>query len=229
MSEMKKEYIVDESAESKEVFEKRVAEIICALKEKYQLDFTDRRIPESRIVELLARIQNVFGSLENVRDKKILDLGGGARIDKETLEIMEKIEEIDRDKNPLEYKRLENILIEKGKYDVATSDGEFEPWLSRALLELGAHPVVVDIGDNEGEEFEHYQRNLLESGALDFLADKSFDGVIMSLLLNSPQLMEKTSITEREKMKEELMKQIKRLLKDDGKEIDVHGYIENAD
>jgi len=37
---------------------------------------------------------------------------------------------------------------------------EFEPWMCRLLVELGAHPVGLDIGDLGGEAFEHHRVDL---------------------------------------------------------------------
>src|SRR2546428_5018257 len=36
----------------------------------------------------------------------------------------------------------------------------FEPWFSRLLVELGADPVAIDLGDLEGEPFEHHRVDL---------------------------------------------------------------------
>jgi hypothetical protein len=88
-------------------------------------------------------------------------------------------------------------------------------------LELGAEPVGVDIGNLEGEEFEHYQLNLLRKKTLDFLPDHSFDAINMSLLLSSPQLEKISTMKQREEMEVELKHQVERLLKDDGKIIEM--------
>jgi hypothetical protein len=56
---------------------------------------------------------------------------------------------------------------------------EFEPWMCRLLLELGAHPVGLDIGAITDEAFEHHRVDLGVPGALDFLATESFDGPSM--------------------------------------------------
>ncbi len=64
---------------------------------------------------------------------------------------------------------------------------EFEPWMCRLLLELGARPVGLDIGDNTGEAFEHHRIDLGAPGALDFLATGSFDAIHESRLFGSPE------------------------------------------
>jgi hypothetical protein len=64
---------------------------------------------------------------------------------------------------------------------------EFEPWMCRLLLELGARPVGIDIGDLEGEAFEHHRVDLGVPGALDILASGSFDAIHESRLFGSPE------------------------------------------
>jgi hypothetical protein len=64
---------------------------------------------------------------------------------------------------------------------------EFEPWMCRLLLELGAHPVGLDIGDNTDEAFEHHRVDLGVPGALDFLTTGSFDAIHESRLFGSPE------------------------------------------
>lgn len=64
---------------------------------------------------------------------------------------------------------------------------EFEPWMCRLLLELGAHPVGLDIGDLADEAFEHHRVDLGVPGALDFLATESFDAIHESRLFGSPE------------------------------------------
>ncbi len=63
----------------------------------------------------------------------------------------------------------------------------FEPWMARLLAELGAQPVVVDIGDLDRETFEHYRVDLGYPRALDFLPDASFDAIHESRLFGSPE------------------------------------------
>jgi len=64
---------------------------------------------------------------------------------------------------------------------------EFEPWMCRLLLELGARPVGIDIGDLAGESFEHHRVDLGVPGGLDFLATGSFDAIHESRLFGSPE------------------------------------------
>ena len=64
---------------------------------------------------------------------------------------------------------------------------EFEPWMCRLLLELGARPVGIDIGDLTGEAFEHHNVDLGVPGALDFLPTAAFDAIHESRLFGSPE------------------------------------------
>ncbi len=64
---------------------------------------------------------------------------------------------------------------------------EFEPWMCRLLVELGARPVGIDIGDLSAEAFVHHRVDLGVVGALDFLATGSFDAIHESRLFGSPE------------------------------------------
>ncbi len=182
--------------------------IVHGLKEKYGLEIVASSEPW--IISYIREIRRNFGGLENVRGKRILDLGCGSTLDEETKQIIKasggKLDLVEED------------LRSKGKLDVARYF-VFQPWICRILLELGANPVGVDVGSNQDEKFENYQLDLSQKGALDFLPDKSFDGFNLKSLLDSPQLGMSKSKKEREAMKLEIERQRKRLLKDDGKVI----------
>jgi len=90
----------------------------------------------------------------------------------------------------------------------------FEPWFSRLLVELGAEPVAIDLGDLEGEAFEHHRVDLGAAGALDFLPTASFDGVQDSRLFGSPEFLAAYPGAEhRARVKAELKRQERRLLR----------------
>ncbi len=92
---------------------------------------------------------------------------------------------------------------------------EFEPWMCRLLLELGARPVGVDIGDLSGASFEHYRIDLGVPGALDVLATGSFDAIHESRLFGSPEFQAAHgSATER--VRGEIHRQERRLLRPGG-------------
>jgi hypothetical protein len=92
---------------------------------------------------------------------------------------------------------------------------EFEPWMCRLLAALGAHPVAVDIGDLEGEGFEHYRADLGEPGALGFLASRSFDAIHESRLFGSPEFRSRYG-TETDRVRTEIHDQERRLLRPGG-------------
>ncbi len=92
---------------------------------------------------------------------------------------------------------------------------EFEPWMCRLLLELGAHPVGVDIGDLSGEAFEHHRIDLGIPGALDVLPAGSFDAVHESRLFGSPEFRAAHGPAT-ERVRREVHRQERRLLRPGG-------------
>ncbi len=92
---------------------------------------------------------------------------------------------------------------------------EFEPWMCRLLLELGAHPVGLDIGDNAGEAFEHHRVDLGVIGALDFLATASFDAIHESRLFGSPEFRSAHGPAT-QRVRREIHRQERRLLRSGG-------------
>ncbi len=110
---------------------------------------------------------------------------------------------------------------------------KYEPWFCRILKRLGADPVGIDIEKQKQENFTSYQRDLSILGAIDeeTFPDHFFDGVDLQLLTTSPKfedhLISKGRFTtsEMNKMFQEIARQIKRVLKPDGKVIFVEGRI----
>jgi len=92
---------------------------------------------------------------------------------------------------------------------------EFEPWMCRLLLGLGAHPVGLDIGDNADEAFEHHEVDLGVPGALDFLATGSFDAVHESRLFGSPEFRSAHGPAT-ERIRREIHRQERRLMRSGG-------------
>ena len=92
---------------------------------------------------------------------------------------------------------------------------EFEPWMCRLLLDLGAHPVGLDLGDLAGEAFEHHRVDLGIPGALDFLASGSFDAIHESRLFGSPEFRSAHGPAT-ERIRREIHRQERRLLRPDG-------------
>jgi hypothetical protein len=92
---------------------------------------------------------------------------------------------------------------------------EFEPWMCRLLLALGAHPVGLDIGDLAGETFEHHYVDLGVPGALDFLPTASFDAIHESRLFGSPEFRAAYGPAT-ERVRREIHRQERRLLRPGG-------------
>ncbi|MFH1222381.1 MAG: hypothetical protein V1492_04825 [Candidatus Micrarchaeota archaeon] len=106
----------------------------------------------------------------------------------------------------------------------------YEPWLCRALNELGAFPTGIDFNSLDGEPFNHQVVDLSLKGALDFLSTSSFDAINSRFLLGadcasfSPTferiVVERDARVDSEvkvkEMKEEFMQQALRLLKEGG-------------
>jgi hypothetical protein len=91
----------------------------------------------------------------------------------------------------------------------------FEPWMCRLLLELGARPVGIDIGDLAHEAFEHHRVDLAVPGALDFLATGSFDAIHESRLFGSPEFRDAHGRAT-ERIRGEIHRQEGRLLRPGG-------------
>jgi hypothetical protein len=100
---------------------------------------------------------------------------------------------------------------------------EFEPWMCRLLLALGAQPVGLDIGDLAGEAFEHHRVDLGVAGALDFLATGSFDAVHESRLFGSPEFRAAYSPATK-RIRREIHGQERRLLRPGGIVIHSDGH-----
>lgn len=142
----------------------------------------------------LEAVREAFGDIQNVKGKRILDIACGS--------------------NGSEF-----------------GDTPHAPWFCRSLKELGANVVGVDIGDLNGEEFEHHKLDLSVPGALDIFPDHSFDAINSVAFFDSPRLMmehirlSSTVIASDSGLINRTMKeigsQIKRLLKEDGKLLNI--------
>lgn len=83
------------------------------------------------------------------------------------------------------------VILDLGCGSNNSRDGivdSFEPWLCRALYELGASPIGIDLYIS-GEEFESHSLNLLDNPSFDFLEDDSVDMVNACKFFDSPALL----------------------------------------
>jgi len=92
----------------------------------------------------------------------------------------------------------------------------FIPNLCRLLHELGAHPIGIDLGNLDNEEFEHHYVDLMEKNSLRFLPDFSIDVAIAIDLFTSPSLEERFGINAGKKLEENLLPQLERIVKPEG-------------
>jgi len=156
---------------------------------------------EDILSQMLGRLARSFGSLTAVRGKRILDIACGSNTSKAPSRF--------RIRTPFGH-----LLLGRPRSGYAAL---FEPWFCRILLQLGADPVGVDFGDLEGEDFTHYRVDLGRSGALDFLPERSFDGIQDSRLFGSPEFTTQfPNQSDRLNVGREIRRQEQRLLKASG-------------
>ena len=155
---------------------------------------------EDIIKQMFGRLANSYPILTDVQNKKILDIACGSNTSKLPTSFF-----------------LGSLF---GGRSVGINRGYtalFEPWFCRILFELGAIPVGVDFGDLEQEVFIHHRVDLGKPGALDFLPDRSFDGIQDSRLFGSPEFTAQFhNQADRLKVAQEIRRQEQRLLKIDG-------------
>jgi len=151
------------------------------------------------IKQLVGRIFRAYGTLAALKGRRILDIACGSSTSKAP---------------PLIYV---DTPVGEQQIPIAGIEGytaQFEPWFCRILLELGANPVGIDMGNLDGESFEHHKVDLGRPGALDFLPDRSFDAVQDSRLFGSPEFTAQfPNRADRRKVAEEIWRQEQRLLK----------------
>ena len=177
--------------------------LIDALDSRYSLLRKLDREPgvEDILAQMLGRLASSFGSLWNLRGRRILDVPCGSNTSKAPATV--------------------DIRTPLGRLKLGPRHGGytalFEPWFCRMLLLLDADPVGVDSCDLEGEPFEHYTVDLGQPDALNFLPDASFDGVQDSRLFGSPEFTAQfPDSSDRLAVAQELLRQERRLLKPGG-------------
>jgi hypothetical protein len=181
-----------------------IASALFALDEKHALAQKISREPglAEIVKQLIGRILRAFGTLPALRDQRILDIACGSSSSKAPSFV------------------FVNTPFGEGRIPVPATDGyaaQFEPWFCRILLEFGADPVGLDLGNLDGEAFEHYRVDLGQPGALNFLPDRSFDAVHDSRLFGSPEFTAQfPNQADRRKIAAEIWRQEQRLLKTGG-------------
>lgn len=181
-----------------------IARTFTALEDKYSLSQKIAREPglSEIIKQLMGRISTAYRGFTVLKGKRILDIACGSNTSKAPSYIF-----VD---TPFGEKRIPIDSIEG-------YTAQFEPWFCRILLELGADPVGLDLGNLDGEIFEHHPVDLGLPGALDFLPSHSFDAVQDSRLFGSPEFTAQFPNQEdRIKIAVEIWSQEQRLLKANG-------------
>ncbi len=174
-----------------------------SLETSFELTEKINREPETLeiLVQLYDRVVAAYGRLPLIEGKRILDLACGSRTSKAPSGVT-------------------RILPSKGGIGRRREGGYtslFEPWLCRILSSLGAQPVGIDLGDLDGEGFEHYRLDLSRAGALDFLLPHSFDAVHDSRLFGSPEFTAaRPHRSEVLRIAREIVRQEARVLRQDG-------------
>jgi hypothetical protein len=190
--------------EAREEFTRRISSVVQTLDERYDLANKVAKEPGTLeiILQLFERLIYTYGDLSSISGKRILDIACGSNTSKAPTTI--------HIRTPFRKKVIHPALKEG-------YTAQFEPWFCRILLALDAHPVGVDIGDLDGEAFEHYQADLGREGALDFFPDHSFDGIQDSRLFGSPEFTTQfPRRADRLKVAREIRDQERRLLKEGG-------------
>jgi hypothetical protein len=175
-----------------------------ALDDSYALSQKITREPglEEIIKQLAGRIYQAYGTFAALKGKRILDIACGSNTSRAPSFI------------------FVNTPFGENRIPIPATEGytaQFEPWFCRMLLELDADPVGIDLGNLDGETFEHYPINLGQLGALDFLPGSSFDAVHDSRLFGSPEFTTQfPNQKDRLKIAAEIWGQEQRLLKPGG-------------
>jgi hypothetical protein len=181
-----------------------IATTLEALDDKYDLSRKISQAPGLKeiIQQLMGRIYRAYGDFARPRGKRILDIASGSNTSKAPSSVFVN--------TPFGEQRI--MPSSSAGYSAL-----FEPWFCRILLELGADPVGIDLGNLDQETFEHYQVDLGQPGALDFLPDHSFDAIQDSRLFGSPEFTAQLpDQADRLNAAAEIWKQEQRLLKANG-------------
>ena len=181
-----------------------IATTLEALDDKHDLSRKISQAPglAEIIQQLMGRIYRAYGAFTKLRGMRILDIASGSNTSKAPSSVF--------------------VNTPLGEQRIVFSDSEgysalFEPWFCRILLELGAHPVGIDLGNLDQETFEHYQADLGQPGALNFLPDHSFDAIQDSRLFGSPEFtVQFPKQADSFNIAVEICKQEQRLLKANG-------------
>ena len=158
----------------------------------YYIDDGSRNFEPARknILQHLDRLRAAYPDLEELHGKRILDVACGAR-----------------------------------GYSGNRSDGtgdastiRFDPWMSRLLLSLGAHPIGIDICRQLNERFESVEIDLTRKNALATLPSGSFDAFYISAFPTTHAIQKFLSEGRTWlEVRDDILSHLQRSLKEDGK------------
>jgi len=152
----------------------------------------DFSVARQSILNHLDLLRAAYPDLHEVHGKRILDVACGAR----------------------------NYCGNQANDPDRSSSLRFDPWMSRLLLSLGAHPVGLDICRQIHEQFTSYQVDLTRKDALSFLPANSFDAFYVSGFPTTPAIKQFLSDGRTwPEVRDDILSHLHRSLKESGKVI----------
>lgn len=142
------------------------------------------------ILQHLDRLRAAYPDLQELTGKRVLDVACGSR------------------------------LYAGNRSDDAqrSSTLRFDPWMSRLLISLGAHPIGIDICPQTNERFECFEIDLTKKDALAVLPTGSFDAFYISAFPTTPAIQQFLADGRTwPDVREDILSHLRRSLKEDGK------------
>lgn len=121
-----------------------------------------------------------------------------------------------------------------GTAENADFDSRYQPWFCRILQELGAKPIGIDMGNLDGEPFEHFQEDLTSKSPLKTFPPQYADAVFADDFFHSPQIIEmkiQNRALDIRNLRQRIFPAIKRILKSYGFYVEndrVHPHLYNT-
>lgn len=112
------------------------------------------------------------------------------------------------------------VVLDLGCGSITSKDNnciQYKPWLCRILYEIDAKPIGIDISIfPPSEKFEAYKIDLLKPNSLCFLPDSYVDIAHANSLFDSPTLHKTHGPDCSQRLMDNLMPQLERIVKKDG-------------
>jgi len=146
--------------------------------------------PRKTILQHLDRLRAAYPDLKELAGKRILDVACGSRV------------------------YGGNNVEEAGR----SSTLRFDPWMSRLLISLGAHPIGIDLCRQTNERFECLELDLTKKDALAVLPTGSFDAFYISGFPTTPAIQQFLANGRTwPEVKDDILSHLHRCLKENGK------------